>query len=763
MRGYWHIVAFSVVLALVFQLTQYYLILLIYLLWLLALYLTNRCPLSVVIVAVALFVLLNIMNIDRVSNDEQEYPSINSKKLSGKIVSEVEMTSKLVRFNVESSDSRLPIQVTYFPETPEELRNESFEQLKHGANCSIEGKYEQIEQATNPGQFDFNEYLKKQGINGQFLISSIHNVACTGSSKFQILYETRQKLLAGATDQIKPNTSMWLKALIIGDKTDLPDETVKVFERWGLSHILAISGLHVGLLIGIIYLILVKSNLLTKENAEWFLIVFLPIYAVIAGGAPSVWRSSLMAFIVLILAKLNVKLIATDIVSIVLIVLLVLEPNMIMQIGFQFSFLVSGALIISRKWIMEGSSPLIQLFRISFLSQMVIVPIQVLYFYQVQPLSILLNVFVVPYFSIFVIPLLFMMLLFIWIPNPILSVIEVVFIHIHEPFLKILGVIDQTFHMPIYPGELSTLTILLYYILFYLLMLFLQLKKRPLAFLSGCMLIILLVGLALRPYISSVGSVTMLDIGQGDAFVVELPYRKGVIFIDAGSTFSFHDMKPSERVYKSVIAPYLHSKGIEKIDAVFLSHEHVDHDGSLLFMLKDFKIDTVIISPIYKPINEMQEAWKEHSTRVHFMKSGEQVNIKGQSLIALAPLIETNSANENSLVLYTKFGDKGFMFTGDIGVETERQIMNMYPSLTVDVLKVGHHGSNTSTSASFLEHYQPKYGLISAGRRNSFGHPTKNVIDTLIENEVNIFRTDKQGAVQYKYTEEGGTFYPFLP
>src|SRR5699024_6103444 len=310
-------------------------------------------------------------------------------------------------------------------------------------------------------------------------------------------------------------------------------------------------------------------------------------------------------------------------------------------------------------------------------------------------------------------------------------------------------------------GNMPIVATVLYYVLFFMLMKYLQSANHPKAFTYGCSISLLIVCLAFRPYLSPIGTVTMLDIGQGDAFVIELPYRKGVIFVDAGANFTFNDFGSSDKVYKQIIKPYLYSRGINYIDAIFLSHEDIDHMGSVEYILRDMKVKEVIISDYYELDRQTVKLWKEYGT--HIRRLNDKIDINGQVFQTIGPTKDMKSPNENSLILYTKFGGMSWLFTGDSGKDSENEIIDRYQNLAIDVLKVGHHGSRTSTSKIFVNQLDPSYALISVGKKNTYGHPSADVLEILEKEKVQLFRTDLDGAVQFRYKNTEGTFYKFLP
>src|SRR5699024_218379 len=177
-----------------------------------------------------------------------------------------------------------------------------------------------------------------------------------------------------------------------------------------------------------------------------------------------------------------------------------------------------------------------------------------------------------------------------------IDIIDQAFSSMHILFIACMEWIDKIANFPIVIGDFPIIMVVLYFLVFYFCMCHLQKGKLATSFKYGMLLTGVLMSLILRPYVSPVGTVTMLDIGQGDTFVIELPYRRGVFLMDAGSGFSFTDFKTNNKVFKHVIKPYLYSRGITKIDAIFISHEDIDHMGSVEFLVEEMKVDQIMIS-----------------------------------------------------------------------------------------------------------------------------------------------------------------------
>lgn len=762
MKGYWHIVALSAAFAAISVVLDKNIFIFIFI-WLILLFYDKRLKKLPLLLSIFSFFFF----LHHIPQIQSETPPISSPTSNqtyiGKISSAPNMNDKKIEFILEEINSGEKIMILHFPDQAEsEVGSADFSQVRYGAQCEVSGVLEQPEGARNPGEFDFQNYLLSKDISYQIIASERDAIDCEGSSLMQRFFTLRFKLIEQAPNKISDYTAAWLNALVLGDDSGIDDDVIELFQNWGLSHLLAISGLHIGIVVAIVYFLLIKLNIMTKEKAEWVMLLFLPIYAVLAGAEPSVLRASMMVILLIITRRMKISMSVTDVISIVFLLLLLFDEFMIYHIGFQFSFIVTFGIILSRKWLATAASPTFQVLIISFISQIIILPLQLNYFSLLQPLSILLNLLIVPYFSIFVIPLMFLLLILSFLPASILRIFDVIFVAVHHSVIQCIEFIDRYFDYPLYLGNLPNWVFVLYYALLLLAFYLLEKNRLKQAFLSFTLLILLLTGYASAPYFSDKGYVTMLDIGQGDAFVIELPYRRGVVMIDAGASFSFEDMEPSNSVYKNIIRSYLQTRGIHQLDALFITHEDLDHMGSVEFMIENRLVKTIIVSEFYEFSEGLLKKINESNVSIQRVVAGTSVDSNNQLFTVLGPLSDKQKVNENSLVLYTELGGKRWLFTGDISKEEERELVRTYRFQT-DVLKVAHHGSNTSSDKEFIEALAPEIALIPVGKNNAYGHPTMEVIERLETLSIQIFRTDQHGAVQYQYDREGGAFYKYLP
>ncbi|MEC0283675.1 DNA internalization-related competence protein ComEC/Rec2 [Terribacillus saccharophilus] len=750
MIGRWHIVALAALGGMLAH-SLHFSILLVILVWLSLLYYTRRIRLPLLLLS-SIASLLFFGNSILGQKNPLQLPLNEPIQLTSAI-SDLSETKERIQFTAEDPSGSASIQVTYFKQEEQE----AVSGLSAGAQCVIKGSLVQPDPATNPGQFNFQHYLRQQGIYYEIELPDLEDISCAGTSQFGQLLKARTAFLHKTDKILDPHTAAWVQAMIAGEDSNLDEETVELFNRWSLSHILAISGMHIALFSAILFFLLTKLQIFTIEKTYWFLFVFLAVYPVFAGGEPSVWRSALMVMLIMLLMRFRIKLPIIDSISIVFILLLVLDPSYLYHIGFQFSFLVSLALLLSAR--LYTGSFISALLETSLLSQLVILPLQVSQFYFLNPLSVLMNLFAIPFYTFIAIPLLLLISILLYPLPHFAALIGEGFRFLNELVIRFIQWIDGVAFYPWVTGELPIGISLIYFLVLILFCSAWEAGRRKKALWYGALLTSIPLTVVLLPYTCSTGYVTMLDIGQGDAFVIELPYRRGVYLIDAAGSIGM-DFQPTDKNFDQVIKPYLYERGIVKVDGIFASHADHDHIGSIGKLTEEFHVEWVRTSVYF----DRSKASQWHSdTKIISWRAGETLRLSGWEIQLLSPFSDKKDPNKNSLVMYTMLGGKSWLFTGDIGKEEEKEIIRRYPSIQADILKVGHHGSNTSTDPAFLLQLKPETGLVSAGRNNRYGHPSPEVVDSLLQQNIRIWRTDTDGAVVYAFSGKTGTFSPFLP
>lgn len=377
MKGYWHIVALSALVAAISVFFEWNLFILMFL-WLAYLFASHRLK----ILPLLLSIISYLFFFYYLPQVEAEIPSQNNSSeptfLQGKIIRPPIIQENKVELVVEDGATAEKVLVIYFPD--ERMTPDETALLKYGAECIVQGKIEYPEGASNPGEFDYRQFLLKKEIMKQIVLHDLADIDCVGSSFWHRFIDLRQLLLRQAPENISDYTAAWVNALVLGDDSKIDRSIIRMFQDWGLSHILAISGLHIGIVVGLVYFLLISTSAMTKEKAELVVLLFLPLYAVIAGGEPSVLRASAMVVLSITLRRMKISMTALDVISIVFLLLLLFDRFIIYHIGFQFSFLVTFGIILTRKWLTRVPSSFFRVLIISFISQMVILPIQLHYF-----------------------------------------------------------------------------------------------------------------------------------------------------------------------------------------------------------------------------------------------------------------------------------------------------------------------------------------------------------------------------------------------
>lgn len=681
----------------------------------------------------------------------------------GRFVSIPHIDGDQITFTLQTKDQE-KLMARYTFQSKAEKRNGY--NWKPGYVCHFSGDLERPKKNTNEHAFNYQQYLFYQHIHWIFEITSINH--CTYEPKLtDSIHHYRQKIIGWLDDHFPEETAGFVKALTVGDQESIPQEDLEVYRQLGIVHLLSISGLHVGIVIFVLYRILVRIGI-SREQTIFIVLLFLPVYAVFTGGAPPVVRAALMAGFLLIGRLFKKPVPPEDAISLSFLLMVWFRPYDIFHIGFQLSYVVTFALIASERIFKKCENPFSSLATVSLIAQASSLPLICYYFHQFSLLSIVMNILFVPLYSFIFLPFVLITLIVSVIPNQLSSLFTLLLHWMFSYSAKLAHFCAEFDVFVITTGKLpfSVMILLCLIILF----LFMQMEQKPivqwwrsmLAAICGTAFLFLAVKM-IQP-----GEVTVLDVGQGDSIFIKEPGLGKSYLIDTGGAVSFEkeswqEEKEQYSIGRQVLIPYFRSKGINEIDVLFLTHGDYDHIGEAIAIIRNFRINKIVI-----PANFMRDELErkilyeaqKRGIDIYEAEAGDVVN----GFHILSPTAQSDSKNDGSLVLLAEFGGMKWLFTGDLEEQGEKALLETFPNLTADVLKIGHHGSKTSTSEPFLKTVKPTYGIISAGRKNRFGHPHKEVIERLKKNRVHILRTDQMGAVQFKFRgKRGGTFLFYPP
>ncbi len=599
------------------------------------------------------------------------------------------------------------IMVTYYLE-------EDIPLYKLGDKIKVEGKLNKPVVQKTSNLFDYSKHLKRKKIYYQMEATNITFI----NNSNNIYYKLKNKV----KDMCKNNP--YLYTFILGDKRYLNDEVKISYQENGISHLFAISGMHISLLAGILLYLLSKVKV--KENKKYFIVIIvLTIYLLIVGFLASILRSVLF-FILFAINKLfdfNINIICIFIL--VLSSSLLINPFYIYDVGFLYSFSISLVLLIFGEYINSYRGYIKKLLIVSLLAFITSFPITIYFFYQINLLSIIYNIFYVPFVSILIFPL--SLIMFMGVPLDFIFTPLIIFLEESSLFINKIDVFKIVFM------KLDNFYYLIYIIFTILFLIGIYYKKIK----YTVMVIVLIIFHKLYFYYNTY--IVMLDVGQGDSFLF---FDKGkTIIIDTGGKYNYYT-NTSGDLTNYVIKPYLRSMGIKKIDLLILSHGDYDHLGETFNLSKYFEINEILINN--NELNYNEEKIKNSFNNVSKLENDITFKVNNFTFNSLG--FDLGDENDSSIILLITYKDISFLMMGDASIKSEIKLLDKYNIKNIDYLKVGHHGSKTSTSKKLLEETTPKYALISAGVNNIFNHPNQEVIDRLKDYNIKIFSTQEIGS-----------------
>lgn len=674
----------------------------------------------------------------------------------------------------QSSWSQLPaterILVRVKLATYEEARR--IEQWRRGSELIGRVRLSEPSAARNPQAFDYARYLYWQGVQvtGEAQLTSLqiteHDTVWGRFQEWQDAGATRLERLFP-----DPEVAGYMKSLLLGLGQDVTPELEDMYSYLGLSHVLAISGLHVTLVSSMFMWSLEKIGI-RRRWALFATICMLIGYVLLVGASSSAVRSGLMGGVGLACQAFGKRLDGREVWAGALVVMLLVNPYQLWHVGFQLSFAVTLGLIIyvpySLQVFVRVPAWIRSLVAVTLAAQLVSFPFLIYHFHQFSPLSWLVNLIVTPILSIIVLPLGYIAIV-LGLFHPALSLWPVklssfVLNWIHQPLFAL-----QNLEIPFtYWPHPSWWWVWLYTILLIAVPILwkLGLHRRRDIILYVAVFFVLLVA-ARQPF--SGGEevrITFLDVGQGDSIVVEIANQK-VYLIDAGGTMPFPTREPWREkrdpfeVGKDVVLPFLMARGIEKIDRVVMTHGDMDHIGGIAALVPRFAFGEVIVNgrPPQEKEKEILRLFREKGVPVLTGSPGQTwSDVPGVEWKWLHPgQTSAYAGNDASVVLQLTAYQTTILFTGDVERNGE---MNLVKSglPPVDVLKVAHHGSKTSSSEALLAASRPKVAIISAGANNRYGHPSPDVLMRLKQAGSAVYRTDQQGAITLVISPRGHTW-----
>lgn len=670
------------------------------------------------------------------------------------------------------------------------VNTEKIPNVKIGNIIKVRGKLRQFEEAANKGNFDSRKYYLSLGFYGKIEAGTIEVINSEYSGIRQGLYELRMVIIERLEKLCSDNKGIFsiinnkngiIGAIILGDKTDLDSDIKELYSVSGIAHILAISGLHISFIGMAIYRLLRRRFRFLFSAA-----VSIPVvlsFGIMSGFGISTIRAIIMFILKIIGEVLGRKYDAITAISLAGLVLLVQNPFVVCNSGFQMSFgaIIAIVLILPIvEEILNTDNKIIKVLSANFTISLVMNPILAWNYYELPTFSFLLNIVVVPLMSVVIVSS---------IVGIFCSCImfgfgkAVIFpgCGILELYTFLCNIINKSSVASIVVGQPKVTIIIVYYAIL-LVVLFglknirtkytraekerniikketgLVLEKKAkkerrikgqnvklrLACIAGFLLLNYLIY-----YIPNPGFyITFINVGQGDGILIHGDNGTKVM-VDGGST-------SEKQVAKNCIVPYLKAEGIGTIDYSIITHTDKDHISGILEILENNNSNRIRIKNLVMPdinmkddtYNELIEKAKLKKINVLYIKKGDTLSLGKTKIKCIYPETTTTASDKNDYctVLSVKNKTSKILLTGDISKEIEEKIKDDIEE-NYTVLKVAHHGSNYSSSEKFLKKVNPKYSIISVGKNNSYGHPGNETMERLRKQGGVIYRTDEKGGI----------------
>lgn len=647
--------------------------------------------------------------------------------------------------------------------------------LQSGQKIRIRGTVHVPLAQRNENGFDYKSYLIRREIYLTLFANRNDIVMIDQQSRYNLftgLQSTRNKVERLIDQWMSGDEGKLLKIILLGNKTEISEDMRSDFTDAGVAHILGISGLQVGYIVLFSEFILLLLHI--QQIPRYFIhVLILFSYTIFSGGTPAVVRAVIMALILLGGRILGRKNDALTSLSAALLIILLLNPLDLFDAGFQLSFgAVMGIYILDpvcTKWFVKLPRWIRQSLSITVAAQLGVLPITIFYFNKLSLISPLANLLIVPISGIvMLLGLCVTVLAAIWMPltQTLSWLVKIIldFMMVSTTFFARIP-----FSSIVLPS-VNGFMIFLYYSLLCVMSSYVNLRFPKRIYLSifivSIMISMLLIPVLLRN--DTVLEVIFIDVGQGDSTLIVLP-GGGTTLIDGGG-----NLKREGTTFdtgKDVLVPFLIKRGIFDIDHMIVTHGHTDHVGGLFAVLETIPVHQ-IICPDMKSKNDLIfdqfiNLAKQKKVPIYYASQGDEIKNHDFELQVLYPDSSLHDSkifqnpNNSSLVIQIKYNSFSLLLAGDIETDVETLLLHNEQLQKVSVLKVAHHGSNTSSSVEWVQRIQPEVAIISVGR-NQFGHPAPEVLERYRECGVKIIRTDQSGEVKMLYQDNKLKIIPYI-
>lgn len=647
-------------------------------------------------------------------------------------------------------------------------------------------KLKDFEEPTNEGQFNARAYYTSDGINYQGIFNKTVNITpCEGTLKASLL-NIADSIKNVYVNTFTPKNAGTMRAIVLGDRSVLDDEIKELYKKNGISHILAISALHITMVGMLVYRMLKK--IISVIQAAVLSSVIMLFYLYITGNSVSAGRAVIMILVFMLADVLGRTSDGANTLGLAVVILIIRNPYCISNAGFLMSFLAMAGIIFVKP-IFSNEETIMLFFRkkkMVSLTEMFIyhniidmlitglcvqiatLPVVLSMSGQIAIISLLLNIVVIPLMSVIMVSGiltgimgLISMKAAIWTAGAGEYILDL-YSWLCEKASGSSGAVIVTGHPPEKAVVLYYVFLIVWCVIYYM-KVFSGISWKYRNVLPA--ILYMMITIQLRYDTGCSMKISMLDVGQGDSIVLQTSDGFNALF-DGGST-------SKKNIGRYRIYTYLKYAGVRSLDYVFVSHPDKDHISGI-YELIDMCDNTFEIKNIVLPhINNTDETLLEISKmadragiNVLYACMGDALSAGNLSISCVHPCKNYNyeSANDYSAVYLISFGKFSMLMTGDAESKAEKcliqdarksdSVVDLQKLSGINVLKAGHHGSRGASSENFLRFVKPETALISCGVDNSYGHPHNETLQRLKEAGTKVYRTDDRGEIMVRVWED---------
>ena len=706
------------------------------------------------------------VNIENISNRLKAYEQFENIKVSGVIIDSITESEYNKNFKVEvnkinETDIKNKIILNVSINKKKEIN------IFPGDYININGKYTENSSYNNFNIYNSNIQNKRKDIYGILKISSIEKIESENKKSISVRYRIIEYIDNKARLQIKENSGL-LVGILIGKKDNISEEITEEFRKSGISHVLAVSGAHVACIVSIINIIF--NKILHHYKMKRIILIFILVFFLfIVGNSPSILRAIIMNILIIISNLVYRKSNVYCNLSLSAIIVLIINPYYMFDLGFLLSYLATVGILLFSK-LLESlfetvkeknmfnkiKGYIIGTIVVSVSANLMIIPIVAYSTSSICISFILTNLLITP--LVFILE--FLGILFIFLPsinilNKLVGGILNLIVYVSRfcsrlPFSEIMIVTPNIFE------------IVIYYIFLFILYLKLKNKisKKDKKYFYRIVSVLIIISIVTNIiyefyFIRRDLKIYFLDVGQGDSCLVITETGKKIL-IDGGGNENYD-------IGKNILKTYLLKKKIKKLDYIIISHLDYDHCGGIISLLDYIDTDYIILPIQYEIYDNFKVIVKKIkkkkvNTKILYLKVNDILRFDKYTYIKILWPFEKqqvfdNSINNNALVFKLIYNNFSVLFTGDIEEGAEKILVEKYKNTNIlnsDILKVAHHGSDSSSIEKIIKLINPKIALISVGKNNKYGHPSTSIIKRLEKNNCIIYRTDLNGEIDIR-------------